>query len=66
MLFQTYHENVSDIYQRNYHVILPTARSRGRAPGAEPLVEVRGGAKSPEAESFSSIFVQKSGQELRI
>jgi len=32
---------------------------------AEPLV---GGqwAKSPEAESFLSIFIQKSGQKLRI
>jgi len=34
-------------------------------PGAEPLVGVRG-RSPPETESFSYLFIQKSGQKLRI
>jgi len=47
----------------------PIKGARGRSPqrgtGAESLVGAKG-AKPPEAESFLSIFIQKSRQKLRI
>ena len=39
----------------------PPAGSRGRAPGGGS-----GGRSPPEAESLLYIFMQKSGQKLRI
>jgi len=44
---------------------MASVRSPQRGPGTDPLVEVRG-AWPTEAESFLSIFLQKSGQNLRI